>query len=71
MKSKFCKKGEHRWCANRNPEECHCSCDCHWTLDQWLSQAQFVLRDGHHDNLSRAVAEARNRLNAIRKGLTP
>ncbi len=27
--SKFCKEGQHGWCANRSPEECHCGCDCH------------------------------------------
>lgn len=34
------------------------------TLDARLSAAQLFLRDGFHDDLSRAVAEARNRLSA-------
>lgn len=32
------------------------------SLDERLSQAQLVLRDGYHDDLSRAVADARNAL---------
>lgn len=35
------------------------------TLDETLSQAQQVLRDGHHDHLSRAIATARDRLNGV------
>jgi hypothetical protein len=27
--SPLCQKGEHEWCANRTPEECHCGCECH------------------------------------------
>ncbi len=27
--SKWCSTGEHGWCANRSPEECHCTCECH------------------------------------------
>jgi hypothetical protein len=34
-------------------------------LDDRLSKAQLVLRDGRHDNLSRAVAEARDVLNGV------
>ncbi len=30
------------------------------TNDQLLSEAQLFLRDGHHDHLSRAIADARN-----------
>jgi chaperonin cofactor prefoldin len=33
------------------------------TLDDQLSAAQLVLRDGHHDHLSNAVANARDILN--------
>lgn len=29
-------------------------------LDEKLSEAQLVLRDGHHDHLSRAIADVRN-----------
>lgn len=34
-------------------------------LDDLLSGAQLKLRNGYDDHLSRAVAEARNRLNAL------
>ena len=34
-------------------------------LDERLSRAQLVLRDGYHDDLSRAVAEARNLLRGV------
>jgi hypothetical protein len=27
--SPLCQKGEHEWCMNRTPEECHCGCECH------------------------------------------
>lgn len=37
------------------------------TLDDLLSQAQQELRDGVHDNLSRAVAEARNQLSGAKE----
>lgn len=33
------------------------------TRDERLSEAQRILRDGYHDDLSRAVAEARDLLN--------
>jgi hypothetical protein len=29
-KSKWCMDGKDcGWCANRSPEECHCTCKCH------------------------------------------
>lgn len=35
-------------------------------LDEALSEAQRVLRDGYHDHLSAAIAEARNRFTLVR-----
>lgn len=35
------------------------------TLDERLSVAQRLLRDGHHDDFSSAVAEARDRITAL------
>jgi hypothetical protein len=37
------------------------------TLDELLSDAQLLLRDGHNDHLSRAVADARNRLRELER----
>lgn len=37
-------------------------------LDELLSEAQRVLRDGHNDRYSAAVAEARNRFTLPRSG---
>lgn len=34
-------------------------------IDDLLSEAQLVLRYGYHDRLSRAVAQARDRLSAL------
>lgn len=27
--SSWCDQGSHGWCANRSPEESHCTCPCH------------------------------------------
>ena len=37
------------------------------TLDEKLSEAQRVLRDGYHDELANAVAEVRNRFTLRRR----
>ena len=34
-------------------------------IDDLLSEAQMILRDGHHDHLARAIARVRNVLSNI------
>jgi hypothetical protein len=72
--SEFCRKGMHDWCANRTPEECRCSCECHkQTAPQWYSASEmrdYLKRCGYGDAVAEELSAdyATNLQRAFQKG---